>query len=90
MSTHSAFVFCLDIEALIHLMHKRLCVRTEDVFRQLAIMIKKEVLEVLPELSDVLVPQCQYLMWCPESHGCGIHPSKKNLMALLQTDSEDD
>ena len=88
MSTHSAFVFCLDIEALIHLMHKRLCVRTEDVFRQLAIMIKKEVLEVLPELSDVLVPQCKYLMWCPETHGCGGYPSKKELRSKINLPKE--
>ena len=85
MSTHSAFVFCLDIEALIHLMHKRLCVRTEDVLRQLAIMIKKEVLEVLPELSDVLVPQCKYLMWCPETHGCGAYPLKKEIRSKINS-----
>ena len=84
MSTHSSFVFCLDIEALIHLMHKRLCVRTEDVFRRLANMIKKEVLEVLPELEDKLVPQCKYLMWCPEKATCGAYPTKKELKEILE------
>ena len=48
-------------------------------------MIKKEVLEVLPELSDVLVPQCKYLMWCPETHGCGGYPSKKELESKINS-----
>lgn len=83
MSTHSAFIYCLDIEALIHLMHKRLCVRTEDVFRRMAIMMKKEVLEVLPELEDYLVPQCEYLNWCPEGNSCGRYPKKKELKEMI-------
>lgn len=83
MSTHSSFIFCLDIEALIHLMNKRLCVRTEDTFRTLALQMKQEVLQVLPELKDKLVPQCKYLLWCPEGHSCGAYPSKKDLKEKL-------
>lgn len=79
MSTHSSFVIGFDIEALIHFMHKRLCVRAEDITRQVAIAMKKEVLSVLPELEDKLVPHCQYLMWCPEGKGCGAYPSKEEL-----------
>lgn len=83
MSTHSAFVYCLDIEALIHLMNKRLCTRTEDVFRKLAVLIKREVLQVLPELSEVLVPQCVDLLYCPEKNGCKAYPSKKEVKEKL-------
>ena len=85
MSTHSAFVYCLDIEALIHLMHKRLCVRTEDIFRELAKLIRKEVLNVLPELEEFLVPQCEYLLWCPEGNSCGRFPKKKQLMGQINS-----
>lgn len=90
MATHSSFVFCLDIEALIHLMNKRLCVRTEDVFRKLATLMKAEVLEILPELKDVLVPQCVELLWCPEGHGCGAYPTKKALKEKLKEDKKGD
>ena len=83
MSTHSSFIFCLDIEALIHLMNKRLCTRTEDIFRKLAILMKQEVIEILPELKDKLVPQCVDLLWCPEGHGCGAYPTKKELKETL-------
>ena len=88
MSTHSSFVIGFDIEALIHFMHKRLCVRAEDITRQVAIAMKKEVLKVLPELEDKLVPHCQYLMWCPESKGCGAYPSKKELKERLKNDRQ--
>ena len=85
MSTHSSFVIGFDIEALIHFMHKRLCVRAEDITRQVAIAMKKEVLNALPELDEVLVPQCQYLMWCPEKKGCGAYPSKEEAKKKLET-----
>lgn len=84
MSTHTAFVVGFTIEGLIHLMHKRLCTRTEDTTRQTAILMKKAVLEVLPELKDNLVPECQYLLWCPEEKGCGIFPNKKELVEKLK------
>lgn len=79
MSTHSSFVIGMDIEALIHYCNARLCVRTEDVHRELAKKIRNSVLEVLPELKDKLVPNCQHLLWCPESKGCGAYPTKNEL-----------
>lgn len=83
MATHSAFVIGFDVEALVHFMHKRLCVRAEDIIRQLAIEMKREVLSVLPELEDKLVPHCQYLLWCPEGKGCGAYPSKEKLKEMV-------
>lgn len=83
MSTHSSFVIGMDIEALIHYCNARLCVRTEDVHRELAKKIRNAVLEVLPELKDKLVPNCQHLLWCPESKGCGAYPSKNELKEKL-------
>ena len=38
-------------EALIHFMHKRLCVRAQDEIRAVAIAMKKAVEEILPEFS---------------------------------------
>lgn len=88
MSTHGAFVIGFDIEALIHFMHKRLCVRAEDITREVAIAMKKEVLNILPELSDKLVPHCQYLLWCPEKKGCGAKPSRDELIKILNNCKE--
>ena len=65
-------------------MHKRLCSRAEDIIRQLAVEMKKEVIKILPNLESRLVPECQYLLWCPEGKKtCGAYPTKKELKELL-------
>ena len=84
MATHTACVIGFDVEAFIHLCHKRLCVRTEDVFRELTILLKEEVLKILPELKDKLVPQCQELLYCPESNSCKAYPNKKELLKIIE------
>ena len=66
MSTHADFVIGMTVEALIHFENARLCVRAEDKIRELALAFKKVALEILPELKDKLVPNCQALLWCPE------------------------
>lgn len=76
MATHGAVAIGFTIESFIEYCHKRLCVRTEDVHREAAIMMRDKVLEILPELKDELVSQCEYLTWCPEKNGCGKYPRK--------------
>lgn len=84
MATHSSFVFGLTVEALIHFMNMRLCVRAEDKIRELAIAMKEATLEILPELKARLVPNCQAYLWCPEGkHSCGAYPTKKELKEMI-------
>lgn len=84
MTTHSSFVFGLDVEALIHFCNMRLCVRAEDKIRELAKLMKEATLELLPELNTRLVPNCQHLLWCPEGrHSCGAYPTKKELQEMI-------
>lgn len=90
MATHSSFVIGFDYEGLVHLMHKRLCIRTEDITRQVVIEMKKQILSIFPELKDELVPQCKYLMWCPEVKGCKAYPSKKELKEYLEKINNED
>ena len=72
------------IEALIHFMHKRLCVRADAPIRKVAQLMKEAVIEVEPRYEELLVPQCQDLMYCPEKHGCGAYPSKEEVKKLIQ------
>ena len=84
MATYSAVCIGFTIEALIHYMNMRLCTRTEDVHRQLAIKMRDAVLEVIPELSEYLVPQCDRLLYCPEARGgCGKYPSRDEVKELI-------
>lgn len=84
ISTHADFVIGMTVEALIHFSNVRLCVRAEDKIRELAIAMKKVTLELLPELKEKLVPNCQALLWCPEGHAsCGAYPTKNQLKKLV-------
>ena len=84
ISTHADFVIGLTVEALIHFSNSRLCVRAEDKIRELAKLFKNATLELLPELKNKLVPNCQYLLWCPEGKmSCGAFPTKEQLKKLI-------
>lgn len=72
------------LEALIHFMHKRLCVRADLPIRKVAQLMREEVLKIQPLYEELLVPQCQDLLYCPESHGCGAFCSKKELIEKIQ------
>lgn len=77
-----------DIEALIHFMHKRLCVRADAPIRKVAQLMKEEVLKVEPRYQNLLVPQCQSMLYCPEKHGCKAYPSKQELEELIKQGKE--
>lgn len=84
IATHTAFAIGFTVEALIHFMNLRLCVRAEDVIHELAIEMKKSTLEVLPELAPYLVPNCQANLWCPEgAKSCHAYPTKKQLKEMI-------
>ena len=72
------------IEALIHFINKRLCLRADEPIRRVAQEMKKVVLEIEPRYGEMFVPQCKALLYCPEKHGCGMYPSKKEVQDLIQ------
>lgn len=85
ISTHTAFVIGFTVEGIIHFMHKRLCSRAEDIIRQLAVEMKKEVIKILPNLESRLVPECQYLLFCPENKkSCGAYPKREEIKLLVE------
>ena len=75
------------IEALIHFMHKRLCVRADAPIRKVAQLMRDAVLEVEPRYKGLLVPQCKQLMYCPEKHGCKAYPSRKEVEEIIKINS---
>lgn len=89
MSTLSSVDIAFTLEAVIHLCHKRLCVRAEEPIRQLVNTIKNCVITTLPELKDYLIPQCEYLLWCPEKNGCGKYPNKNKLKEQINNECKD-
>jgi thymidylate synthase (FAD) len=72
-------------EALIHFMHKRLCTRSQDMIRKLAVLMRMEVRDILPKFAEQLVPHCQHLLWCPEGKMCcGAYPTRIELTKKLK------
>lgn len=72
------------LEALIHFMHKRLCTRADLPIRKVAQLMRAEVLEAQPLYEDLLVAQCQSLMYCPEKSSCKKYPSREKVESMLQ------
>lgn len=71
-------------EALIHFMHKRLCMRAQPEIRKQALVMKKAVEEINPEFAKELVPHCEHLLWCPEGNmSCGRKPTKDKVSKLI-------
>lgn len=73
-----------SLEALIHFMNMRLCTRSQWEIRNLANEMRNCVLEILPELEEYLVPQCDALLYCPEHKCCGRKPTKSEVINLLK------
>ena len=82
--TDTAVCIGMDVEALIHLAHKRLCTRTEEELNTLTRAIVAHASAIIPELKPYLVCQCDHLGWCPEAKGCGRKPSKAMLDAIVK------
>lgn len=85
MNYNTGLVIGFTVEALINLMHKRLCVCAQDHIMKLAIEMKKQIIEILPELKPYLVAVCDAYGYCPESkkRTCGKYPQKDVLNTLI-------
>jgi thymidylate synthase ThyX len=53
-----------------------MCTRAQKEVRELVTLMAKEVIKVVPEMKEYLVPNCERLGFCPEHNGCGRKPSR--------------
>lgn len=84
-ATNTDLCIAFTLEAFIHYLHKRLCVQSQYFHRQVARMMRNEVIKILPEVKDRLVAQCEYLLWCPEGNRCcGKMPTRNELVSKLK------
>ena len=89
-ATNTKLTIGFTPEALIRFMWKRLCTRAQDEIREVAIAMKKTIMEINPDFAKELVPHCTYLMWCPEGekHTCGAYPTREQLKKALEENSD--
>lgn len=60
----------VNADALMTIMHKRLCNCATKEMRELMQMIKESVIKTNPEFKDFLVPMCKYIGRCDEIISC--------------------
>lgn len=66
----------MNLRSLIHFMNERLCSRAQWEIRELAIEMKRIVIEMYPQFKDILVPKCEIhkdYPFCTEKKSCGRH-----------------
>ena len=89
-ATNTKLTIGFTPEALSRFMWKRLCVRAQDEIREVAIAMKKTIMEINPDFAKELVPHCTYLLWCPEGekYTCGAYPTREQLKKALEENSD--
>lgn len=84
-ATTTDLVIGFTPEALIHYCHKRLCSRSQEFIQQIAKLMRDEVKKYNSKFAANLVPQCEYLLFCPEgSRCCGRKPTREKARAILK------
>lgn len=62
-----------NLQAIINISKKRLCMCAEKTTREAWIMLLKEIKKIMPEVFWACVPECVYRGGCPEFTGCGMY-----------------
>ena len=66
-ATCTNLVMTCNLRELIHICNLRLCKRAQTEIRELADLMRKEVIKQLPFMKEFLVPNCKN---CTEAKGC--------------------
>lgn len=70
-ATYTNISTTINLRSLVHIMGLRLCARASLEIRMLMSEMRKAIIEVEPWLSEILLPQCEHLGYCPERDCCG-------------------
>lgn len=88
-ATTTALVIGFTPEALIHFMHKRLCLRAQEFVRDVARAMVEQIYHHNIRFCKELVPHCEHLLWCPEKNSCGRMPTKAQVRSVIEKSRED-
>ena len=79
---HTQMYITMNLRELAHFMNLRLCTRAQAQIREVAQLMRQEVLDVCPEAEYMLVPKCKAIpgmSFCTEHESCGISPKLKDI-----------
>lgn len=76
--------YLINAQAMINISRKRLCNMASQETRKLWQMVKDEMYDVDPELSDYMVRECVYRNGlCPEFNSCGFNKSSSMYLEVV-------
>lgn len=76
--TMVSHIMSVNLQELVFMSHKRLCYQADSYTRNVMQEIVRQVIEIEPELKDVLVPLCFYRNGkCTEFNPCGHNKTYK-------------
>ena len=84
----------MNLRSLMNFMHERLCTCAQWEIRELALQMRKVVIDQYPEFAEYLVPKCEKngkeFGACNESksRSCGRHPLIKDVFDQMKTNKE--
>lgn len=64
-------IWDMNAEELMIICNKRLCMKADEVTRQIVAAIRDEVIKLCPEFKPHLIRMCDYMGRCPEMQPCG-------------------
>lgn len=80
LSLKTKLVLKINVRALLHMAHIRMCSRAYWEFRDLMKDIQKELSNLSDEwkiIADMMKPICEINGYCTEEYGCGRKPKKE-------------
>lgn len=81
----------MNLRELMHFCNERLCNRAQWEIQRIAQLMKKEVIEQVPQLEKYLVPKCEInpdCPYCPEEKGCGKYDSLEEIYKKAYSSDE--
>ena len=75
-NTPCNYTFTANIQGLIDMSKKRLCVGAQKEAREIWQEVKSQVLKLDENVGRVMVPTCIYRGFCPEINSCGFDKTK--------------
>ena len=79
-ATKTNIMMGINLRELMHVCNLRLCTRAQKPIRTLFYEIVKEVKNNNEKLASLLVPTCKSIGYCPEHKGCGLKPTKEEVL----------
>ncbi|HOA83738.1 MAG TPA: FAD-dependent thymidylate synthase, partial [Thermodesulfovibrio thiophilus] len=83
LGSHSKMILKINVRALFHLAHERLCTRAYWEIQDFVILLKKKIYELGGEwryISQLMQPKCEYIGYCKEKHSCGRYPRREEFV----------